>query len=159
MPPRRPTLGTYALIDSNATGTGLSNYTISYAAAPTGLTVNPAALTITASDQSKTYGTVANLGTTAFSTTGLLNSDVVSGLTLASAGSPATANVGTYAMTGSDATGTGLSNYTITYAPAPTGLTVKSGLSHHHGRQSIEDLRDTSQPRHHWIHRDRLDEL
>ncbi len=116
--------GTYALNASNATGTGLSNYMITYAAAPTGLTVTPASLTITADNQLKIYGIIANLGTTAFTTTGLLNSDTITGVTLASLGSPATASVGTFALTSSNATGTGLSNYTITYAAAPTGLTV-----------------------------------
>ena len=122
--PATANVGTYALTDSNATGTGLSNYTISYAAAPLGLTVNPASLVVTADNQSKTYGTSANLGTSAFTTSGLLNSDAVSAVTLASTGTPATANVGTYALTGSNASGTALSNYTITYAPAPTGFTV-----------------------------------
>ena len=44
---------------SAATGTGLSNYTISYVNGT--LTVNPAALTITANNDSKTYGTTADL--------------------------------------------------------------------------------------------------
>ena len=122
--PATANVGTYALTDSNATGSGLANYIITYAASPTGLTVNPANLTITASDQSKIYGTLANLGTSAFTTAGLVNSDSVSAVTLASAGALATASVGTYALTGSNAAGTGLSNYTITYAAAPTGLTV-----------------------------------
>jgi len=66
----------YAITASNAQGTGLSNYTIGYAAGGQ-LTVNPAALTITATNQSKTYGAAANLGTTAFTETGLLNGDSV----------------------------------------------------------------------------------
>ncbi len=122
--PATANVGTYALTSSNATGTGLSNYTISYATAPTGLTVTPASLTITADNQSKAYGTNANLGTTGFNEIGLLNSDTITGVTLASLGSPVTASVGTYALTSSNATGTGLSNYTISYAAAPTGLTV-----------------------------------
>ena len=122
--------GPYAITPSNATGTGLGNYTIAYNNAPTGLTVNPAALTITANDQSKTYGTTLNLGTIAFTETGLVtsNGDSVSGVTLSSLGAVATANVAgsPYAITPSNATGTGLGNYTIVYNNAPTGLTVNA---------------------------------
>ena len=117
-----------AITPSSATGTGLSNYTIVYNNAPTGLTVNSAALTVTASNQSKTYGTTLNPGTTAFTETGLVtsNGDSISGVTLSSLGAVATATVARspYAITPSSATGTGLSNYTIAYNNAPTGLTV-----------------------------------
>ena len=44
----------YAIIPSGAVGTGLANYTISYVNG--GLTVETAALTITADSTSKTYG-------------------------------------------------------------------------------------------------------
>jgi hypothetical protein len=121
-------VGSYTLTASAAVGSGLSNYTISYGNAPVGLTVNPATLTITANDQSKVYGTVANLGTTGFTETGLVtaNGDTVSGVTLTSTGSAASATVlgGPYIITPSAAAGTGLSNYTIVYDNAPTGLTV-----------------------------------
>ena len=119
----------YTITPSAATGTGLGNYTITYA---TGLlTVSPAALTITASPQSKTYGVGLNLGTTAFTTTGLVNSDSVTGVTLASPGAAATAAVSgsPYTITPSAATGTGLGNYTITYdtgllTVSPAALTI-----------------------------------
>ena len=116
----------YAITPSAAVGTGLGNYTITYVNAPAGLTVTPAALTITASDQTKTYGTTLALGTTAFTETGLVNSDTVTGVTLVSAGAAATATVAgsPYAITPSVAVGTGLGNYTITYVNAPVGLTV-----------------------------------
>jgi len=104
--------GTYSITAANASGTGLGNYTISYANGT--LTVNPATLTITASDASKTYGQTAALN--GYSVSGLLNSDSVSSVTLTSAGSGATANTGTYAITGSDANGIGLNNYDISYA-------------------------------------------
>ncbi len=120
------TVGTYALSASNAQGSGLSNYTITYVNAPTGLTVTPAALTIAANNQSKVYGTTGNLGTTGFTETGLVtaNGDAISGVTLASLGAASTATVGTYSLSASNAQGSGLSNYTITYVNAPTGLTV-----------------------------------
>ena len=81
----------YTITASGATGSGLGNYTISY---DTGLlTVNPAALTITASPRVKTYGSTLTLGTTAFTTTGLVNGDTVTHVTLTSAGGGATATV------------------------------------------------------------------
>ncbi len=125
----------YTITASGATGTGLGNYTISYD--PGSLTVNPAALTITASPQSKTYGTALNLGTTAFTTAGLVNGDKVTGATLASSGAPATAAVAgsPYPITASAATGTGLGNYTISYdaglltvSPAAVLLTLQSDV-------------------------------
>jgi hypothetical protein len=80
--------------------------------------VSPAALTITANGQSKPYGTNLALGTTGFTTSTLYNADTVTGVTLASAGAAASATVsgGPYAITPSAATGTGISNYNITYA-------------------------------------------
>jgi hypothetical protein len=46
----------------------------------------------------------------------LLNSDAVSSVTLVSAGASSSAAAGSYAITASNATGTGLANYAITYA-------------------------------------------
>ena len=60
-------MGTYAIVPSAATGTGLSNYTIGYVNGT--LTVNPAALTITANNDSKTYGTLKTFSGTAFTET------------------------------------------------------------------------------------------
>ena len=56
----------YAIVPSAAVGTGLSNYTITYVNGS--LTVNPAALTITANNTSKTYGQTATFAGTAFTT-------------------------------------------------------------------------------------------
>src|SRR5205814_1972005 len=100
-----------------AAGTGLGNYNISYANGT--LSVSAAPLTITAKNQGKTYGTVLTPdGTTQFTTSGLVNSDAVTSVTLASAGYAATATVAgsPYAITPSAATGSGLSNYNISYA-------------------------------------------
>ena len=105
----------YAITGSDAVGTGLGNYTIAFVDGT--LAVNPAALTITANDQTKTYGETFTFAGTEFTTSGLLNSDTVTSLTLASDGAAATALVAgsPYAITGSDAVGTGLENYTISY--------------------------------------------
>ncbi len=110
----------YPIVASAALGSGLGNYTISYVNG--GLSVNPAALTITASDQSKTYGQALSLGTTAFTAGGLVNGDKVSGVTLASTGAAATAGVADYPIVASAALGSGLGNYTISYVNG--GLTV-----------------------------------
>ena len=100
--------GNYSITANGAAGSGLSNYTITYDNGV--LTVNPAALTITANNASKTYGSAASLS--GFTTSGLVNGDTVSGVTLASSGAAATANAGNYSIA---AAGSSLSNYTITY--------------------------------------------
>jgi prolyl-tRNA editing enzyme YbaK/EbsC (Cys-tRNA(Pro) deacylase) len=105
--------GAYSIVPSAATGTGLSNYGIAYNNGT--LTVSAAALSITAGDQSKTYGTTLALGTTNFTASGLLNGDTVSGVTLSSSGADASASVGSYAIVPSGATGSGLANYSIAY--------------------------------------------
>ena len=110
-------------IPSAALGTGLGNYTIAYVNGS--LSVSPASLTITASAQSKTYGLTSNLGTTAFTTAGLVNGDTVTSVNLTG---PATATVAgsPYPITGSAATGTELGNYIISYVNG--SLTVNPAL-------------------------------
>ena len=150
-------VGTYALSASNAQGSGLSNYNITYVDASTGLTVTPATLTITASNQSKVYGTSLNLGTTGFTETGLVtaNGDAITGVTLASLGAASTANVGTYALSASNAQGSGLSNYNITYVDASTGLTVTPATLTITAKQPVQGLRDDGQSRFDRLHGNR----
>jgi len=109
--------GSYSIVPSAASGSGLSNYTITYANGT--LTVNTAPLTVTANSTSKTYGSAATLASTDFTTSGLLNSDTVTSVTNTSSGSAATASAGSYSIVPSAASGSGLSNYTITYATGP----------------------------------------
>ena len=71
---------------SLATGTGLTNYDITYVDGT--LTVEAKALTITADDRTKTYGSTLVLGTSAFDTLGLVNGDTVTAVTLTSAWNP-----------------------------------------------------------------------
>ncbi|MBO9873897.1 MULTISPECIES: MBG domain-containing protein [Xanthomonas] len=104
-------VGNYAITASGATGTGLSNYVVSYVDGS--LRVDPATLRIVASDASKTYGSAATLS--GYSVSGLLNGDTVSGVTLGSAGAGTGAAVGNYAITASGASGAGLSNYVVSY--------------------------------------------
>jgi hypothetical protein len=79
--------------------------------------VSKAQLTVTANNQSKTYGTAFTFAGTEFSTSGLVNDDTVTSVTLSSTGADATASVAgsPYDIVASNAVGTGLSNYNITY--------------------------------------------
>jgi hypothetical protein len=121
-------VGTYSsqVVPSAATGTGgflASNYDITYTAGS--LAITQKALTITSNDQTTTYGTALALGTSRFTSLGLINTDAISAVTLQqnnNTTTPALQENGTYqgAINGilaSNATGTGLSNYAITYVP------------------------------------------
>ncbi|MFN3408680.1 MAG: DUF4082 domain-containing protein [Limisphaerales bacterium] len=106
------TIGTYPITATNALGTGLTNYAITYAAGT--LTVNAASLTITAVDTNKVYG--VELQPVLYTVAGLLNADSVTNVTLTSAGSGTNAPVGSYAIVPSLAEGAGLTNYVIGYS-------------------------------------------
>jgi putative nucleotidyltransferase with HDIG domain len=105
----------YPIVPSAATGTGLSNYNITYVNGA--LTVNPKALTITADNRTKSYGTTLTFAGTEFGAVGLVNGDTVTSVTLASVGvvADAAADGSPYPIVPSGATGTGLSNYNISY--------------------------------------------
>ena len=107
-------VGGYPISQGNLAATG--NYTIG-TFHPSTLEVNPAPLTITADNDSKSYGTLQTFSGTEFSETGLVtaNGDTITGVTETSTGATATATVGTYEIVPSAATGTGLGNYTIRY--------------------------------------------
>jgi filamentous hemagglutinin family protein len=107
----------YAITVAQGSVTGLNGYALAFSS-PGVLTVNPSALTITASNQSKVYGTVASLGTAGFAASGLLNGDSVTAVTLSSSGAASGAPTGTYAIIASSAVGSSLGNYAITYAPS-----------------------------------------
>jgi hypothetical protein len=98
--------GTYSVTASFA---GNSYY--QPATATASLIINPRPLTITAADQTLECGSTLQLGTTAFTSEGLVAGDVVSQVSLSSTGG----TVGTYPIIPSDAKGTGLSNYSLTY--------------------------------------------
>jgi hypothetical protein len=112
-------VGSYSI---TASGASAANYSISYVAGT--LTINARPITITANDQSKIYGTVLSLGTSAFTVTGsMATGEVVTSVTLTSATDQAastTAPVGTYTdeIVPSNPSGTGgylASNYQITF--------------------------------------------
>src|SRR5436190_20852323 len=122
---------TYPITASAASGSGLSNYAITYY--PGRLTVTKRPLSITADDASKLYGTTKSFAGTEFAvaasdaTSGLVNGDSVGSVTLTSTGAAATALVSppTYPITASAASGSGLSNYTITYNPGTLTVTKR----------------------------------
>jgi filamentous hemagglutinin family protein len=117
-------VGDYTITASNADGTGLSNYDITYVDGV--LSVGKAGLTITAGNAAKTYGQTGALS--GYRVDGLVNADAVASVDLASAGTAATANVGDYTITASNADGTGLSNYDITYVDGVLSV-GKAGLT------------------------------
>jgi hypothetical protein len=102
-------------------GNSGANYSYTFVTAATG-TITARALTVTASDQSKTYGDTVTFGagSTLFTSSGLVNSETIGSVTLAVAnsGGTAAANVGSYAITPSAANGGTFtaSNYSIAYA-------------------------------------------
>ncbi|MCE5264275.1 MAG: YDG domain-containing protein, partial [Deltaproteobacteria bacterium] len=127
---------TSALFDNKNAGTGKSvtisgitlangdngglaaNYAVANATTTTA-DVNPAALSITANDASKTYGQTIAFSGTEFASTGLQNNETVGSVSLASPGAAATAGVAgsPYAIVPSGAAGGTFdaANYTISY--------------------------------------------
>ena len=99
-----------------AVGSGLGNYTISYVNGS--LTVNPAPLDDHRRQHDQDLRADGDVRRHWFTTSGLLNSDSVSSVSLSSTGAAATATVNgsPYAIVASGAVGSGLGNYTIDYA-------------------------------------------
>lgn len=100
--------GTYVL---SASGLSADNYALSYTDGS--LIIDKAALTIAANDASKVAGQSILLN--GYTANGLLSDDSVASVNLSSAGEPTSAAAGNYAIIASDAVGTGLGNYAITY--------------------------------------------
>ncbi len=115
----------YVIVVTNASGSGLENYDVSYVAGQ--LTVSKAPLIITADNRTKPYGETLDLGNTAFSVVGLTNGETIYGVTLASDGTGAGALPGVYPITPSGALSEDesftLANYDVTYSTNGT-LTV-----------------------------------
>jgi hypothetical protein len=100
-------------------GTDSGNYLLSQPAGATTADITPAALTVTASNVTKTYGSTYSFAGTEFSATGLVVGDTIGSASFASAGAASGATVagGPYAITASAASGGSFSasNYNITY--------------------------------------------
>jgi hypothetical protein len=128
-------VGTYAITGTVSNGTGLaSNYTVTLTNGT--LTVNPAQISYTIGNDKQTYGSPANLAAdlpSSFSTG--INGETLD-ITYSSSGDTPTANVGTYAITGTLSNGTGLlSNYIVTLNSGT--LTVNpASISHTIGNDS-----------------------
>jgi len=105
------TVGNYAIGQGSLALS--ANYTLSYTGAD--LSITPASLTVTANSRSKTYGQTATFAGTEFTTSTLVSGDSVTGATLGSTGVGSTATIGSYPITISGATGSGLGNYNISY--------------------------------------------
>ncbi len=107
--------------------------------------ITPAPLTITANDQDKTYGQTVTFAGTEFSATGLVNGDSINSVSISSTGAAATASVGSYAIEASNAVGSGLNNYAISYvcgtlAVTPASLTITaSAVSGVYGKVRLND--------------------
>ena len=108
---------TLTLTTSSNTSAGTYTFTVK-STSPTlistgTLTISQAALMITANNQSKCYGQTLTFAGTEFTSSGLVNSDVISSVSLTSSGSGVAAASGSYSIVPSAATGLG--NYTISY--------------------------------------------
>jgi hypothetical protein len=111
-------VGTYPITPSGAVD---PNYTISYV--PGTLTITPAILTITASNESMVYGSSSTLPALAITYSGWVNGDGPASLTTvatATTSATATSPVGTYPITPSGAADP---NYTITYVNGTLSIT------------------------------------
>ncbi|PWR17531.1 MBG-2 domain-containing protein, partial [Zavarzinia compransoris] len=102
-------VGRYAIEQGSLAAS--ANYSLVYVGAD--LTVTARALTVTAADAEKRYGTVANLAD--YTVDGLINGDTVTAVRFDSAGAGAAAGAGVYAVRLAAASGQGLANYTIVY--------------------------------------------
>jgi hypothetical protein len=103
-----------------------SNYVYTYEPASTG-EIDPAGLRITAGSTNKFYGQTLTFAGTEFAATGLVSSDTVTEVTLSSAGAASLAPVGVYSILPSNATGSGLPNYSINYVAGT--LTVSASTN------------------------------
>ena len=121
------TTGTYPISATlSDPGLRLSNYSLNNPAGT--LTVTQKALVITAADRTKTYGETVTFAGTEFNAAGLINGNTVATVTLTSSGSSNTATVAgsPYTIVPTAATGTGLSNYLLSYANGTLTLNRKS---------------------------------
>lgn len=119
---------------NNATAVVLSSTgatSVNVATSANGNAVTPKSLSITAGDQTKTYGSALALGTSLFSSVGLANSETIGSVALTSSGSAASAAAGIYSIATSSATGGTFTpgNYTIIYSTGtltvdPKDLTI-----------------------------------
>jgi len=116
--------GTYSGANLRVGGLYSSQFGYDIEWVPGTLTIDKASLTITAANASKAAGQAITL--TGYSSTGLIAGDQITGITLSSPGAAGNAPQGSYTIVGSNALGTGLGNYQITYV---SGLLTVTGTA------------------------------
>ncbi|KIN70289.1 Filamentous hemagglutinin outer membrane protein [Sulfitobacter noctilucae] len=121
----------YFLSLTNLAGPGLTNYSVSVI--PGRLRVIPRDVNVIINDATKTYGEELTFSGDEFTSTGLINGDILTSLNITSEGAAATAQVegSPFDILGTEPVGTGLQNYTInivpgilTITPAPLTITA-----------------------------------
>ena len=119
-------VGDYPIVASAAVGSGLANYAIGYVDG--NLEVTKRTLTITADDQTKTYGETFTFDGDEFDTGAgqLVNGDTVTSVSLTSAGAAASASVGDYRIVASAAVGSDPANYAIGYVDGNLEVTKRT---------------------------------
>jgi trimeric autotransporter adhesin len=109
----------------SVSGADAGNYALQNTTAAAAANITAKGLTITAADQSKQYGQVFAFTGGEFTAAGLVTGDTVDSVTLASTGADAAAVAGLYPIVASNAVGTGIGNYAVTYADGT--MTVSGG--------------------------------
>jgi hypothetical protein len=94
-------------------GQDMENYTVVNPTLTT--TITPKTLDITPNTIAKSFGATTTFLGTEFTAAGMVNNETLTGITLTSPGTLATAAAGTYDIIASNAVGTRLSNYSINY--------------------------------------------
>ncbi|MBU3641713.1 S-layer family protein [Polynucleobacter sp. Fuers-14] len=127
-----PNVATGATVTFNGvtlSGASAANYSIGSTPVTAAANITPALLTITAVDKSSFYSQ-GLVTLTQAPAVGLLGSDTVTGATITTTATATGANaaVGTYPISISAATGSGLSNYSINYVPATYTIVGPGGL-------------------------------
>jgi hypothetical protein len=117
-------VGTYAISQGTLSAGGYG-YTLNYTGNDLTITSAFLALNISANNASKTYGTTLIFAGTEFTPVGLVGGDIISGVTLTSAGAANTANAGTYLITPSNAVFSvgSAANYSISYVDGTLTVT------------------------------------
>ena len=110
-------VGTYA-VTASFVPTDSANYNTLTIVSSGNFVISPAVLLITANNASKCVGATYNLGTTAFTTSGIRSPDTIGSVSLTSSGSGSGTSSGYFAIVPSAATGGtfSASNYSITYS-------------------------------------------
>ena len=130
--------GKTASFSCTISGAKAGNYLLPAPADITTAAITQAPLAITPNNIEKRVAQAYNFAGTEFTSKGLVEGDELTSVTLTSDGAAATAAVNTYSIAASNAQGTGLSNYSISYntgtltvidivPAAPTAVTATAG--------------------------------